>query len=304
MQPELSVAICTFNRAPLLRKCLDGLTEQTTQQEKLQVIVVDNNSSDDTAAVTTEYQTALPGLTYVFEEKQGLSRARNRAITEASAPIIIFIDDDAIPYADWAEKFIEAFEQFPDCAIIGGESEPMFEADRPDWLDDDLLKLYSCGLCYSDDYHRLQGKEWLVECNLGYRIESLKAAGGFSERLGRNGSLLLSGDGAVNELIAHAGGKMLYTPYAKVKHLVPTSRLSPKWIAQRKFWGGVTEGVVEEYLKEGTGETEPWRDLFLPSKIHEWEGIVNLPTDSNFKGHLTRLFNVGYLLAKTGMISI
>ncbi len=304
MPPEIAVAICTFNRCDLLRKCLDGLTKQTIDLARMEVIVVDNNSTDGTAGVTHEFASAIPNLKYAFEPKQGLSRARNRAIDEASSAIIIYIDDDAIPYADWAEKFIEAFERFRDFSVIGGESVPIFEADRPAWLDDDLLRSYSCGLNYADDYYPILGNEWLVECNIGYRIDSLKSAGGFSERLGRNGSLLLSGDGAVNELIVHAGGKMLYTPFAKVLHLVPAARLNPKWIAQRKFWGGVSEGIVAEYVKDATGKSEPWRDLFLPSKIHEWEGVVNLPTDQHFKSHLNRIFNLGYLLAKMGMISI
>jgi glycosyltransferase involved in cell wall biosynthesis len=304
MPAEISVAICTFNRSGLLRTCLEGLAAQTIDKARMEVIVVDNNSSDDTAEVTGRFESAFPALRYVFEEKQGLSRARNAAIAAATTPIILYIDDDAIPYSDWAETFIEAFDRFPDCAVIGGESEPIFEAERPEWLDDELLKSYSCGLNYADDYHEVRADEWLVECNLGYRLGALRAAGGFSERLGRNGSLLLSGDGAVNDLIAHAGGKSLYTPFARVRHLVPAARLTPKWIAQRKFWGGVTAGVVEDYLREGTGKAEPWRDLFLPSRIQEWEGVVNLEPDQNLKSHLNRLFNLGYLLSKTGMISI
>ena len=304
MPTKITVAVCTFNRAPLLGKCLEGLVAQTIVARNMQVVVVDNNSTDDTPDVCNDFSSRLPNLKYVFEPKQGLSRARNRALEEAGAPIIIYIDDDAVPYPNWAKKFIEAFHRYPDCSIIGGESEPDFETDRPDWLDDDLLQSYSCGLNYSDDYHYLENDEWLVECNLGYRVEPLKAAGGFSERLGRNGSLLLSGDGAVNDLIIHAGGKQLYTPFARVRHLVPASRMTPKWIAQRKFWGGVTSGVVEDYMKERTGQVEPWRDLFLPSKVHEWEGVVNLNPDEDFKSNLSRLYNVGYLLAKTGMISI
>jgi glycosyltransferase involved in cell wall biosynthesis len=303
MAAEISVAVCTFNRAGLLRKCLEGLARQTLKSDRMQVIVVDNNSSDDTATVAKRFSKRLSGLKYVFEGAQGLSRARNRAIDEAAAPIIVYIDDDAIPYPDWAEKHLEAFAMFPDYCVVGGESEPIFEIGRPDWLDDDLLKSYSCGLNYSDDYHTIQGNEWLVECNLAYRIEALKEAGGFSERLGRNGNLLLSGDGAVNDLIAHRGGKLMYTPYAKVRHLIPASRLTPKWIAQRRFWGGVSAGVVEDYLRDGTGKSDPWKDLFLPSKIHDWEGIVNLLPDDNFKSHLSRLHNIGYLLAKMGMIA-
>lgn len=304
METEISVAICTFDRCDLLRQCLDGLASQTIASERMQVIVVDNNSSDETPEVARAFAGRLPRLDYVFESTQGLSKARNTALEAARTPIIIYIDDDAVPEPDWAEKFIEAFDRHPDCAIIGGESEPVFEIERPEWLDDDLLKSYSCGLRYSDDYHLIEGKEWLVECNLGYRVEPLKQAGGFSERLGRNGNLLLSGEGAVNQVIAHAGGKQLYTPYAKVRHLVPASRLTPKWLARRRFWGGVSEGVIDDYLREETGEVEPWRDLFLPSRIQEWEGVVNLPTDESFKANLNRLFNIGYLLAKTGMISI
>ena len=107
----------------------------------------------------------------------------------------------------------------------------------------------------------------------------------------------------MNDVIAHKGGKLMYTPFAKVRHLVPASRLTPKWIAQRRFWGGVSAGVVEDYLKDGTGQSDPWRDLFLPSKIHDWEGIVNLTPDDHFKSHLSRLHNIGYLLAKMGMIA-
>jgi glycosyltransferase involved in cell wall biosynthesis len=303
MPPEISVAVCTFNRAGLLRKCLQGLARQTLNSDRMEVIVVDNNSSDDTALAVKRFSKRLANIKYVFEGAQGLSRARNRAIDETAAPIIAYIDDDAIPYPDWAEKLLDAFGSFPDYSVIGGESEPIFETSRPDWLDDDLLKSYSCGLNYSDDYHEIRGNEWLVECNLAYRIEPLKEAGRFSERLGRNGNLLLSGDGAVNDVIAHKGGKLLYTPFAKVRHLVPASRLTPKWIAQRRFWGGVSAGVVEDYLREGTGQSDPWKDLFLPSKIHDWEGIVNLAPDDHFKSHLSRLHNIGYLLAKMGMIA-
>ena len=55
----------------------------------------------------------------------------NRAIDEAAAPIIAYIDDDAIAYPDWAEKLLEAFATFPEYSVIGGESEPIFENKSP-----------------------------------------------------------------------------------------------------------------------------------------------------------------------------
>ncbi len=303
MTAKISVAICTFNRSALLRQCLEGFAAQAAAPDAFEVIVVDNNSTDDTPEVTKEFTGRIATLKYVFEAAQGLSRARNRAIEEVSSPVIVYIDDDAIPYPDWAERFIEAFDRFPEATIIGGESEPIFESGRPAWLDDDLLQSYSCGLYYSDDYHFTKARQWLVECNLGYRLEPLKAAGGFPENLGRRGNLLLSGEGAVNDVIVSRGGRMLYTPFAKVRHLVPANRLTPKWLAQRRFWGGVTSSVVDDYLTQETGGAEPWRDLLLPCKVKEWEALVNLEPDENLKHNLRRIYHLGYLLAKAGMIT-
>lgn len=303
MTPEISVIVCTYNRHELLGKCIEGIAAQSVDPARLEVIVVDNNSTDGTAATVAAFAGKSTNVKYVFEEVQGLSRARNAGVAAASAPAVIFLDDDAVPYPDWAEKFIEAFERFPEAVIIGGESEPIFESERPVWLDDDLLQSYSCGLYYSDDYHFIKGKQWLVECNLGYRVAPLLAAGGFPESLGRKGNLLLSGEGSVNEVIVSRGGKMLYTPFARIRHLVPDARLSTKWLAQRRFWGGVTSSVVDDYLKTETGSAEPWRDLLLPSKVKEWESLVNLEPDEHLKHNLRRIYHLGYLLAKAGMIT-
>jgi glycosyltransferase involved in cell wall biosynthesis len=277
--------------------------EQTVAGDRLELVVVDNKSTDDTASVAEEFRGRAVNLKYVFEGVQGLSRARNRGVKTATAPVAAFIDDDAIPYPDWAERLLEAVRKFPEAAIIGGESEPLFESERPAWLDDDLLQSYSCGLHYSDDYHFCEGPDWLVECNLAYRLNALKAAGGFPEELGRKGNLLLSGDGAVNSVIVNSGGRMLYTPFAKVRHLVPESRLNTKWIARRRFWGGVTRCVEDDYLKREIGKTPPWRDALLPCRVTEWEALVNLEPDDRLKHNLLRIYHLGYLLAKTGMIT-
>ena len=303
MIPEISVIVCTYNRHELLGRCIEGIAAQSADPTRFELIVVDNNSTDATPGVVEGFASRMPNVKYAFEAMQGLSRARNRGIEEAAAPAVIFLDDDGIPYPDWAEKFMEAFERFPEAAIIGGESEPIFESERPAWLDDDLLQSYSCGLYYSDDYHFLKGKQWLVECNLGYRVAPLLAAGGFPENLGRKGNLLLSGEGSVNEVIVSRGGQMLYTPFARIRHLVPDGRLTTKWLAQRRFWGGVTSSVVDDYLRAEPGGAEPWRDLLLPSKVKEWESLVNLEPDEHLKHNLRRIYHLGYLLAKAGMIT-
>ena len=49
----LTIIICTYNRSRLLKKCLDSLLHQIT--DETEIIVIDNNSQDNTAQVVTEF---------------------------------------------------------------------------------------------------------------------------------------------------------------------------------------------------------------------------------------------------------
>jgi hypothetical protein len=88
---RISVVVCTHRNPTLLAKALDSLSRQTLSQELFEAIVVDNNSQDNTKDVVGCY----PSVRYVFEEKLGLSYARNAGIRAARGDIIAFIDDDA-----------------------------------------------------------------------------------------------------------------------------------------------------------------------------------------------------------------
>src|SRR5258706_3856699 len=100
---KLSVIVCTYNRCQLLAGNLVALAKQVTAAAlNWEVVVVDNNCVDDTAAVVREAAKFFPvGLRRVTEQKQGLSNARNRGITEAQGRYLAFTDDDTRPAADW-----------------------------------------------------------------------------------------------------------------------------------------------------------------------------------------------------------
>ena len=299
---KLSIVICTYNRADLLERCIAGAMAQSLNSSQFEIIVIDNNSTDTTRGVVEAHIAKCRNLKYVFEGVQGLSRARNTGTREARSPIIAYLDDDAIPYPDWAEQLLAVFKQFPDAAIVGGEVEPLWEAERPAWLDDDLLRAYSCGLNWSESPRYLEDGEWLLEGNSAYIRDYLLRAGGFPEELGRKGNILLSGDGAVNSIVSAAGGKQVYAPRARIQHLVPAERLNLQWLAHRRFWGGVTSAVMQEFLKKSIGEIRPWIDLHLPTRMIDWEGMLNLEPDDELKKNLGRIYHLGYFLARSGII--
>ena len=92
MKKVATVVVCTYNRAHLLRSCLESLLAQTLDQGQFEVLVVDNNSTDATSQIVNEYTAKYSHFVAVAERQQGLSYARNRGWKEAdgeSSPILM-----------------------------------------------------------------------------------------------------------------------------------------------------------------------------------------------------------------------
>ena len=132
---DLSVILCTYNRAELLGRALDALLRQTLDPQRLEIIVVDNNSSDRTREVVHTRAACHPHIRYLFESRQGLPIARNSGVLAARASLIAFTDDDVEVQADWAAVLLDAFQAYPDVGYVGGKVFPAWDrAARPAWL--------------------------------------------------------------------------------------------------------------------------------------------------------------------------
>ena len=133
---NLTVLICTWNRARLLRETLDSLAHVRVPDGLCwDVLVIDNNSTDDTASVVQERSQTFPvALRYVFEPRQGKSAAMNTGIRESHHPLIAFADDDVKVSRDWLTAVAAGFREHPDAAYLGGSVAPIWEAPCPQWF--------------------------------------------------------------------------------------------------------------------------------------------------------------------------
>lgn len=110
----LSVVICTRNRAPFLRKCIDSLLRCT--DNNFELIVVDNAPDDDnTKNLVTEY----PSVRYLSEPRKGLDIARNTGARNATHSIIAYTDDDVIVDEEWIAKLKNCFGNRMTMAVTG-----------------------------------------------------------------------------------------------------------------------------------------------------------------------------------------
>ena len=133
---DFCVAIRTYNGEKHLREILDALRSQEGLDDiSWEVLIVDNCSHDRTADIIQDYQqhwsTKNP-LRYCYESVQGSSFARRRAIEDANAPLIGFLDDDNVPDRGWVKAAVDFARSHPRAAAFGSQIHGKFEVPPPE----------------------------------------------------------------------------------------------------------------------------------------------------------------------------
>src|SRR5262245_16103709 len=218
--PDISVVVCTRNRAALLRGALASLYDLATEDEfTYEIVVVDSESTDETrqviVAAARESKHPLRGIS---EREPAIVAARNRGITAAQGRWIAFFDDDEL--ADWhwlAELYRGAIEK--QCRVVGGSVQlalpegcqrklhPSVQLLLGETIGSDLPQPYS------DRLLPARGN-WMIERSV-------------LDEVGKFGATI-EGRGEELELFARierAGIDAWYIPTAIVHHLMPDERL-------------------------------------------------------------------------------
>lgn len=111
----LSVVIPTYNRLPILEKCLRALAQQTWEPSVgiagYEVVVVDDGSTDDTIAWLMAHQAELPQVRWLVQEHLGPAAARNRGVQAAKGEWIVFIDSDLVVTATFLQAHVQRLRQ-------------------------------------------------------------------------------------------------------------------------------------------------------------------------------------------------
>lgn len=100
---NVSIIIPTFNRKPILEKCLLALENQKLNDNvgNYEIIVVDDGSTDGTSSWIKNNPDNLPHVVLYEQEHGGPALGRNLGVTKSKYEIIIFIDSDLIVLDDF-----------------------------------------------------------------------------------------------------------------------------------------------------------------------------------------------------------
>ena len=232
MNPDITLAICTWNRSRVLDGTLRRVAELAVPPGvRWEVIVVDNNSPDDTAAVVRSYEGALP-VKSVHEPRQGVAFARNAAVAAAAGDLFVFLDDDCRPAADLLTEYWSAARANPQAAIFGGTIEPEFETPPPAWIANNL-DLLACayGRIHRPGPNRPLGPtESVLSGNMAVRTAVLRRYP-FDTSLGRVGTGRVGGEEIDFYMRAVADGTTAYwVGTAAVRHYIRTEAISRDFV--------------------------------------------------------------------------
>jgi glycosyltransferase involved in cell wall biosynthesis len=119
---RFSVIIPTFNRVDSLKRALDSVLAQDYPPENFEIIVANDGSTDGTRDFLGSFVSSHPTVRMVVvdsDRNYGIAHNRNRALKNASAGIIAYLDDDMTADKNWLSTLDAIYSSGGDVAVVG-----------------------------------------------------------------------------------------------------------------------------------------------------------------------------------------
>ncbi|MCH8474533.1 MAG: glycosyltransferase family 2 protein [Opitutales bacterium] len=165
MPADLTVILCTYNRASFLPRALKSLRDQT--EHGFRVLVVDDGSTDETLSVLAEAVAKFASTEVCsLGENGGIGAARNAALGRARTEWVTFLDSDDAYAPHHLAEYFRARETHPEVDLFHGSAEVI--GDR--WVRDK-----------NDPTKKVDIADCIIGGTFLLRREKALALGGFPE---------------------------------------------------------------------------------------------------------------------------
>lgn len=255
---DITIVVCTYNRAEMLREALSSLTVLKTERPittaptssfTYEILVIDNASTDETATVVEEIaaQTTVP-IRRVLEQQQGVVHARNCGVREANSEWIAFFDDDQLADPQWLQNLLSMANK-KQVRCVGGAVYLQLPAGENRQLAPVCRMLLgeTIGMETERTYnHRVTPGTG----NLLVHRTVFDEIGCFNPEFHQRGE-----DTDLFLRMLDAGNSAWFTPHAIVHHIIPAERLEADYL--KRLASLLVEGLAED-------ERRAWGKVWYP----------------------------------------
>jgi hypothetical protein len=120
--PRISVVMPSFNQAQYLGEAVRSVLQQPP--EGLELVVADGGSSDGSVALLAALEAEFPGrLRWTSGPDDGPAQAVNRAVSQARAPLLGWLNSDDLYTPGAIGRALAAFDSAPGTVMVYGHGE-------------------------------------------------------------------------------------------------------------------------------------------------------------------------------------
>jgi len=121
MTPMVSVVIPFYNMQEFIAQTIDWVLEST--YPTMEIILIDDGSTDGSGAIASRYAERFDHITFLKQQNQGVSVARNHGISHARGNYILPVDGDDRLCSGFIEEAVRVLETRPEVKVVTSEGE-------------------------------------------------------------------------------------------------------------------------------------------------------------------------------------
>ncbi|MBR9860850.1 glycosyltransferase family 2 protein [bacterium] len=259
-KPEISLIICTHNRADILELSIPQYQNLIFDGE-YEILYVLNACTDHSIDILKQHQAQNHRIRYVEEKDAGHSIARNTGYINAEADFVFYMDDDAYPEPELLNTISKRRKEV-DLACLSGHTK-YWRHNDPKWIKPEFVEVPK----FRSEFGLMPDSGYINGCACGFRKSLLAELGGFNPELGmKRKNLGYYDEIYIQEELKKKEVPIYYDPNLIVHHMSHQKTMTQFFEAAR------AKGRQERSVRE-TSKALIWRRLISEALL----GIARFP---------------------------
>ena len=126
----LSIIIPMYNAEKYIEECLDSILNSNLPKKMYELVIVNDGSKDKSPEIAQNYAAKYSNVTYLTQENQGQSTARNYGIKTCKGEYVWCVDADDKVISEQLPKIIEALDEYKNLDILAVQLQNVTEGGQ------------------------------------------------------------------------------------------------------------------------------------------------------------------------------